>query len=774
MFERMFETLSALPVSGIVARVVADIIGGTVTVVASATGSGKTLLLPASLSVALRQLSSVPQGECVVVLVPRRFLAVNAAETVAELSELEVGKEVGYAVGAQSGEDSKRSPATKVLYCTYGYAIASGLINTARYVVLDEIHEASLDMSICRSLVHRRLAIGESVHVLEMSATINAERQADYWRPVASVQVVEIDGRTFPCDRRHRPAQKPEDAVMDLIKEGRTGILVFRPGRGEVEETAEAIRKMVGTEVEVAEIYGELDYTSRKVAVAPPKGKVKVLVGTNVVESGANISWLDAGVTCGTAKELSVRRETGATYLALIDLPRWRLDQQEGRIKRFRDGIFVLCSKLAYSLRPAETMPEIKRLGLTELVMHCAAFNLRAEELVFDYAPERYRIVEAETKLQRLGLIDAHCRLTKAGQFVSSLPVGPETGAMLWHAKQIGVLGAALSLAAVIEVDGVRKDFKRPHRIDLTSDWLDAQKAFLLVYQGSRDERRELMESYNIGFKRFSAAKEMFQDLRRRFGDEAYATIDATDAQLLQCLVAGFVADLFLVRNGVMIPLTSRYPVSYNKGEGSSAYLFGGFALGRLRTITPKDETKSPFTIVEKVTNVSFEDIMAIVKIRPALVTIEERREQVALYRFELVTSRKLFGLFELPTERCESPLTAEELAAKYAAEQKREEYLKRLWALNGSREELGMSSLRFEDDHFRLGYLGRVYSYIESDVVEAERVSVREVETKRAEIAREEQRLRQAAVKVTVQPGYSPAPLTGLQALAAHFNTRR
>jgi HrpA-like RNA helicase len=727
MFQPLFNTLGALPVAGIAADVAAKVLGGTVTIVASATGSGKTLLLPASLAFA--------GGQPVVVLVPRRFLAVNAAETVADLSDLTVGQEVGYAVGAQSGEESRRSADGAVLYCTYGYAIASNLIRTAPVVVMDEVHEASMDMSICRALLDLRLKAGENVRVLEMSATINAERQAAYWQQVASADVVAIDGRTFPCERLHRPASKPEDAVKELLEKGRTGILVFRPGRGEVEETAAAIRALVGEDVEVAEIYGELDYASRKAAVAAPKGKAKVLVGTNVVESGANIPWLDAGVTCGTAKEIVVRPETGATFLKLIELPRWRLDQQEGRVKRFRDGIFVLCSPLAYEAREAETTPEIRRLPLTELVMHCASFGLRAEDLRFDYAPETARIVEAETKLQRLGLLDADCRLTKAGKWVSGMPVGPETGAMLWHAKNTGVLGAALPLAAVIEVDGVRKDFREPHGLDSTSDWLDALKAFKLALAAHGNERKDTLEQYNIGFKRFEAAKEMLKDLQRRFNGDASSTMQANDSQLKLCLVAGFITSLFQGGYSLTQLMGDRYS-SYNVGNGSAAsYLRGGYALGQLRTIQPKDRRKSAFTVVEKVTDVSLDDIVAVAKVRPSLITTETERVKVGYYAFQTVITRKLFGAYELKVEKTESPLTSEEQAAKAAFEATRATLRQQLDALNPLREELGLERIRHEDEAFRFGYYGSRYAYTAEDVARAEDDNANAIEARRAEL---------------------------------------
>ena len=728
LFSKLFNILGSLPVAGIAADVAAKVLGGIVTIVASATGSGKTLLLPASLAFA--------GGQPVVVLVPRRFLAVNAAETVADLSDLTVGQEVGYAVGAQSGEESRRSADGKVLYCTYGYAIASNLILTAPVVVLDEVHEASMDMSICRALLNRRLAAGEQVRVLEMSATINAERQAAYWSQVAPAEVIAIDGRTFPCERRHRPAQPIHEAVRDLIEEGRTGILVFRPGRGEVEETAAAIRALVGEDVEVAVIYGELDYQARKLAVAAPKGKAKVLVGTNVVESGANIPWLDAGVTCGTAKEISVRPETGATFLKLIELPRWRLDQQEGRVKRFRDGIFVLCSQLSYEAREAETTPEIQRLPLTELVMHCASFSLRAEELRFDYAPEKARIIEAETKLQRLGLIDTDCRLTKAGKWVANMPVGPETGAMLWHAKNTGVLGAALPLAAVIEVDGIRKDFREAHGCDQTSDWLDALKAFKLALAAHGNERKDTLEKYNIGFKRFEAAKEMLKDLQRRFNGDASSTMQANDGQLKLCLVAGFITSLFQGGYSLTQLTGDRYS-SYNIGNGSAAsYLSGGYALGQLRTIQPKDRSKGAFTVVEKVTDVSLDDIVAVAKVRPSLITTETERVKVGYYAFQTVITRKLFGAYELTVnERMDSPLTANEEAEKATFEVTRTTLRQQLYALNPLREELGLERIRHEDEAFRFGYYGSRYAYTAEDVARAEDDNAKALEARRAEL---------------------------------------
>lgn len=641
-FENLFETLGDLPVASIADDVTRSVDSGVVTTLSSATGSGKTLYQCAHLANYL--------DEQVVVLVPRRFIAVNAAEMVSELSGCEIGQEVGYAVGSQTGDRSNWNKDTKLVFATNGYALASGLIQKANIFVLDEVHETSMELSIIRAILHRRIAQGESIKLLEMSATMDTRRQAAYWADIAETKIFEVEGKTFDCDVRHMPAGNVAHEVMSLIEEGRRGILVFRPGVGEVEETVEEIKRLAEAaemKIDVAQIYGEMSYAERRKATeAPPAGSVKVLVGTNVVESGANISWLDAGVSCGTGKENSVRAGTGATYLELVELPRWRLEQQEGRVKRFCAGVYVLCSPKSFGERQQATRPEIERLALTDLVMHCSGFGLRTHELNFDYAPDPDKVMEAELKLQRLGLIDENCSLTEAGKGMTGLPVGPETGAMLWHARQLKCLGAMLPLAAVIEVGGLRKDFHFGHYMDSSSDYLDGLLAFVQAYESHGKDRRGILERKNIGYKRFEAASSLLRDLERRMEVTADLSVFSHITQLRQCILAGSLDKLFipLGRRGEIVSVKSRYD-SYRIGQGSAVEsLYYATALaGDLRVITPRDRNKSPFTVLEKVTAFEDGDLQAVAKIRPEIL-VEETQPGLA-FGYSYVTV-KLFGKF--------------------------------------------------------------------------------------------------------------------------------
>ena len=625
-FEKLFKLLEDRPVSVIARDVSNSTLSGKVTTLSSATGSGKTLYQSA-------HLASTVDGQ-VFVLVPNRFLAMNAAETVAELAQCELGVDVGYGIGSQAGDVSYFNKNTKLVFVTNGYALASKLVHAANTIVLDEVHEVSRDLSIIRAILYRRIARGESLNLLEMSATMNVKHQSEYWGAVAKTKVFQIDGKTFDCERRHKPAGTVEAEVINLIEEGRRGILVFRPGVGEVQATArqiERLAKAAKLNVEIKQIYGDMDYHERSKAVAAPvEGVVKVLVGTNVVESGANIPWLDSGVTCGKGKQNSVRFETGATFLELIDLTQWRLKQQEGRVNRFRSGIFVLCADKSFEEREQSTSPEIWRLALTELVMHCAALGLRTHELIFDYAPDPARVKEAELKLRRLGLLNDKYQLTEAGTIVSKLPVGPETGAMLWHAKQLGCLGAMLPLAAVIEVGSLRRNSMRSHGLDATSDYLDAVMAFRLMYFAKkRRVKMEAPEGRNISLRRSLAAVELMWDLERRLECVANFDFDDFRPNLLQAILAGSIDKLFRSAGPTkqFVSLKNRKQ-KFTIGQGSvvSGRSDLSYIVGNLRVITPVDETKPPFTIIEKVSSFSVDDLNELIKVKPEILIETEAR----------------------------------------------------------------------------------------------------------------------------------------------------
>lgn len=613
-FAKVSEKLKELPVNGKVEAVVDSVKSGKVTVLTAETGSGKTLL-------ASTRLADASDGQ-VVVLVPRRYLAINAAETITELSENKLGEQVGYAIGRKSGDRSKFSPDTKLVFATYGYALNSGLLDTAKTIVLDEVHESGVNTSLARAIIYDRLKHDKSLKVLEMSATLDAPKQAAYWNDVASTEIFHAEGKAFPCDFREDKKNSVEKVVCDLIQnENRKGVAVFLPGVKEIKTAAENIRKMMAdsgvSNVEVATIYGDMSMEERTEAVKPPKeGNVKVLIGTNVIESGVNIPWLDSGVSNGKTK-IPYYRENGAKALVLEDLPQWRIIQQEGRVKRFCEGVFVLASKMGMSERAKDSTPEITRVSLNSLVLEAANYGKNPLNLHYDADVDKNAIYRAKDDLIRLKLLNDDWSLTEKGRFVTSLPLEADAATMLWEAPP-EIKNDITILAAISEIDGLRDDENTDkkaigHGQDKNSDITDALKVFKKLEDMGDKVTEEKCKKLNVGWKKYQDAKELVDELNSRHSadnkDEGENKIEqrpATDEELVQALLQGSVNHLFDKGTGYLDLIRGNKDYTHDRKS-----VVGGaehrFSIASLREIQTDGE---PLTIAGDITKVSTDALM--------------------------------------------------------------------------------------------------------------------------------------------------------------------
>lgn len=546
VFQPLRDTLKDLPVHGIIADVVKDVLVGAVTVVAARTGSGKSMMLPSALADA--------GDDQVVVLVPRRFLATDAACNVAELSGTTLGQEVGFALGQVNDEISLHVPDTTLLFCTYGYALRSGLINRAKTIVLDEVHEGDEHISLARAVLHNRKKREADLRILEMSATVNAARQASFWNDIATTHIHEAKGSEHACDLVHespiRAGNKDrciEQVVIGLLEgEGREtagmgevardsktpatdefaamfeaseqvkkphgsgGIAVFRGGVKEVENTVTELKKLLLaegiTKVEVVGIHSGTPSDERRAARRPPaEGWRKIIVGTNVIESGVNLRWVDAGVSDGVRKVPHHREDTGADALVPEDLPQSGIVQQMGRINRdalatgFARGIFILHAKNNFEQRIKQNGPAIDRESMLAPAFYAASLGYDPTALKWDVSPEHKadfaaRLERARLSLLRLELIHSDWSLTSEGAFINRLPVSPETGAMLNEAHMLDeqklrdgkpsrVLRDMILIAAIGESRNLKLHSKKSygHDRERNSDLIDAMNAFRAV-----------------------------------------------------------------------------------------------------------------------------------------------------------------------------------------------------------------------------------------------------------------------------------------------------
>lgn len=228
-----------LPAWSMRAEVVAAVSSNQCVVVSGQTGCGKTTQVPQF--ILDDALASNGKQANIICTQPRRISAVGVAERVAD----ERGEPCGVTVGYRIRLDAVASPSTRLLFCTTGILLrmlqdeGDGVLSAVTHVVVDEIHERSLDTDFLLILLRELLPQRPDLRVVLMSATVNAAVFAEYF---GGAPVVNIPGFTFPVRRYYL-----EDVVSKTRYQARNPLLKLqerrqRPSFKEIRDLKSSVR----------------------------------------------------------------------------------------------------------------------------------------------------------------------------------------------------------------------------------------------------------------------------------------------------------------------------------------------------------------------------------------------------------------------------------------------------------------------------------------------------------------------------------------------------
>lgn len=184
--------------------------GNQYSVVAGATGSGKTTQVPQILfdEAILANRSSSCNIICTQ---PRRIAATSVAQRVAAERQEVLGETIGYQVRFDAQLPSEPYGIT---YCTNGILLqrlkrdADETLDGVSHIILDEVHERSLEVDLLmtvlkRQITTRRAEGRRTPKIVLMSATLDSELIANYFRNPDEAGVehpcpaLSVPGRTF-------------------------------------------------------------------------------------------------------------------------------------------------------------------------------------------------------------------------------------------------------------------------------------------------------------------------------------------------------------------------------------------------------------------------------------------------------------------------------------------------------------------------------------------------------------------------------------------------
>ena len=491
-----------LPVSARRDDLLAAIGDNQVVIVAGETGSGKTTQLPKiCLELGRGVRGAIGHTQ------PRRLAARTVAERIADELGVELGEAVGYAVRF----DDRSREDTLVRLVTDGLLLAEiqhdRLLRRYDTIIVDEAHERSLNIDFLLGYLKELLPRRPDLKLVITSATIDPDR---FSRHFDGAPVVEVSGRTYPVEVRHRPVADETDpvdaigdAVEELLRDGPGDVLVFLSGEREIRDTAEALTGRLPAAVEILPLYARLSPAEQR-RVFRDHGARRVVLATNVAETSLTVPGIGAVVDPGTARISRYSTRLKVQRLPIEPISQASAEQRKGRCGRTSDGICIrLYDEEDFAARPPFTDPEILRTNLASVILQMAALGLgEVEDFGFLDPPDRRQIRDGMALLHELGALEPAARepaerLTALGRRLAQLPVDPRLGRMVLEADRLGCADEVIAIAAALSIQDPRvrptderaaADEQHARFADERSDFL----AYLNLWRYLRQRQREL------------------------------------------------------------------------------------------------------------------------------------------------------------------------------------------------------------------------------------------------------------------------------------------
>lgn len=515
---------STLPIAPFEGRIIETIRQNPVTVIAGTTGCGKTTQVPQYI---LDDMIERGEGDRSSILVSqsRRLSTFNVAHRIASERLSSVGQDVGYAVRLDTIIGKHLN------ICTSGVLLQVLMeqpdLRFVSHVILDEVHDRDVNCDVILALVRELLKVNPSIRIILMSATIEADMFAHYF---GNAPVIRVDGSVFPVsifyldgihallrgqaaapqfERGPALPSTPQNKLIGSTKSTskppkpnknidylliatlvyhswenyfqsgwkKKSIIVFLPGWKELISARKAIQGFQAPpgapRCHIILLHSSVDASlQHQCFLPPPEGMLKVILATNIAESGITIDDAAVVIDTGLIKEAawahhSRHTEDGGrgasnstpimtTQLTLKYASRANLTQRSGRAGRTQGGVcFRLFTKEEVQRMREFPEAEIHRVPLSQVLLKCFALQHEPKTFLREFIepPDPTHVAASIDQLHYLGAIRDTRTLTPLGLHLSRLPCDPRMGKIIILGSILHCLDSALTVAACTGVD---------------------------------------------------------------------------------------------------------------------------------------------------------------------------------------------------------------------------------------------------------------------------------------------------------------------------------
>ena len=426
-------------------------------VITAPPGAGKSTLLPLTI------LSSLGEGEKILMLEPRRLAARQIAERMAQILGETVDETVGYRVRFES----KVSKRTRIEVLTEGILtrmlVDDATLDGVSIVIFDEFHERSINSDLALALTRQaQEIIRPDLKIVIMSATIDACGIC----AALKAPLIESEGRMFPVELHYADEDTdPRDiaavaasTTIEAYKKHEGDILVFLPGQAEIERcfellsnsqhlttsggalvssaptTSQHLTTTTPHHLTIHPLYGNLSPENQRRAIAPSApGERKIVIATPIAETSITIEGVRVVIDSGLCRQVVFDARTGLSHLQTVRISMDMATQRMGRAGRVAEGVcYRLWTKASEHLMAEQRKPEIEEADLAPMVLDTAAFGESdAEALPWLTMPPRAGVFKAKELLMSLGAIDENGNITPIGKRMAALPCHPRIARMI-------------------------------------------------------------------------------------------------------------------------------------------------------------------------------------------------------------------------------------------------------------------------------------------------------------------------------------------------------
>ena len=486
-----------------------------VIVLSGTTGCGKTTQLPQYI---LEECASQNRPAHILVTQPRRITAISVARRVAQERGQSVGGSVGYSVRFE------HHAGRHLNFISIGILLRiitnNPMLRGISHVIVDEVHERDLNTDFVLLILKRIVLRRSNLKVVIMSATLQSDSFSGYF---GGVPIVHVDHPIHPVKEYYledictiakgssedsmrvkgtvieqqllaiesqkklakasdgmtlSPARQVTSIDYKLIKfltqhcvESHQmlslggSILVFLPGWNEIQQAREVLEQSVHASVyQIIVLHSAVSPNDQLECFLPAKrGCVKIILATNIAESGITIDDVVCVLDTGKVKEKRMicqsdgTKASTVTTLMTVNASQANCIQRKGRAGRTREGFcYRLFSRTEYLDFKEFRSPEILRLPLEGICLSILNQRLGTPTAVLKSAldsPSPAKIEIAMDFLKSIGAVSSTGALTPLGKQIARIPASPNTAKMLIIGCRLNCLDLALTLAASMEVN---------------------------------------------------------------------------------------------------------------------------------------------------------------------------------------------------------------------------------------------------------------------------------------------------------------------------------